>query len=82
MKPTLPPEGSTVTATCGCLGVVLALHGNAVHVQVQVPCQGPDHPSTPPTSSVIEHFLPEEIQPASVQLVIDLPPTIEMETAA
>lgn len=81
MKPSLPPVGSTVTATCGCLGTVLSLHGNAVHVQIKAPCQGPDHPGTMPTSSVVEHFLPEEIQPATAQLVTDLPPT-EMERAA
>lgn len=82
MKPTLPVEDSMVTAVCGCTGLVLSLHGGGVHVRILDPCPGPDHPSTPPTATVIEHFLPEEIQPPTVQLVIDLSPTPGMEKAA
>lgn len=84
MKPSLPDIGSTVTAICGCIGIVLSLHGNAVHVQVRDPCPGPDHPGTPVTSSIVEHFTPDEILPATVQLALyDPQPTItEMEHAA
>lgn len=79
MKTPLPAEGSTVTAICGCVGEVLSLHGNAVHVRVLDPCPT-GHPERI-TSSVVEHFLPEEIQ-RTVQLVLDLSPTPGMETRA
>lgn len=81
MKPSLPDIGSTVTAICGCIGEVLSRHGGGVHVRILDPCSGPDHPSTPVTSSTIEHFTPDEIR-TTVQLALDLPPSIEMEHAA